>query len=120
MRVKTPWVDALAQSREQQAEPAENEAPPKPDLTPKRMSDSYFSGVSRRGKKMKELMGEGVLMGLDRFSRWLRISGCWIPISMLRAAFGMCCSKSNEKKIIDANKLIDLARSSWIWMPWPV
>ncbi|CRG85422.1 hypothetical protein PISL3812_02486 [Talaromyces islandicus] len=48
MRVKTPWVDALAQSREQQAskpESAANEAPPKPDLTPKRMSDSYFSGI---------------------------------------------------------------------------
>lgn len=49
MRVKTPWVDALAQSREKEAKnTATNEAPPKPDMTPKRMCDSYFSGVSFR------------------------------------------------------------------------
>jgi acyl-coenzyme A thioesterase 9 len=49
MRVKTPWVDALAQSREQQANnTGANEPPPKPDLTPKRMSDSYFSGVRKK------------------------------------------------------------------------
>ncbi|KAH8697217.1 putative acyl-CoA thioester hydrolase [Talaromyces proteolyticus] len=47
-RVKTPWVDALAQSRDEQARgksAAGQQLPPKPDLTPKRMSDSYFSAI---------------------------------------------------------------------------
>lgn len=47
MRVKVPWVDALAHSR-QQPGPAtiEDGEPVKPDLTPRRMSDSYFAAVS--------------------------------------------------------------------------
>ncbi|KAL1968816.1 hypothetical protein VTN77DRAFT_1177 [Rasamsonia byssochlamydoides] len=48
MRVKTPWLDALTQSREQAKHgdgKAAAEAAPKPDLTPKKMSDSYFSAV---------------------------------------------------------------------------
>jgi hypothetical protein len=48
MRVKTPWIEALTQSREAAREskagvpPA---TPVKPDLTPKKMSDSYYSAV---------------------------------------------------------------------------
>lgn len=30
------------------------------------------------------------LLKLDRFSLWPRINGCWIPISMRQAVFGMC------------------------------
>lgn len=48
MRVKTPWIDALTQAREQAKQgegKAAAEAAPKPDLTPRRMSDSYFSAV---------------------------------------------------------------------------
>ncbi|KAJ5907838.1 hypothetical protein N7495_000520 [Penicillium taxi] len=48
MRVKTPWIDALTASREakkavQRGEPTELTGPP--DLTPKKMSDSYYSAV---------------------------------------------------------------------------
>ncbi|OKL58855.1 hypothetical protein UA08_05693 [Talaromyces atroroseus] len=50
MRVKIPWVDALAQSQEQAragraASKSQEEEPLQLDLTPKRMSDSYFSAV---------------------------------------------------------------------------
>lgn len=48
MRVKTPWIDALTQSREAARNSKEGiEAAPlvKPDLTPKKMSDSHFSAV---------------------------------------------------------------------------
>lgn len=53
MRVKTPWVDALAQSQVQAGQSASNaqeEEPMKPDLTPRKMSDSYFSAVSRNSQ----------------------------------------------------------------------
>lgn len=47
MRVKTPWIDALTQIRE-----AENAGPQekagqsvKPDVSPKKMSDSHYSAV---------------------------------------------------------------------------
>lgn len=47
MRVKVPWVDALAQSRQQAGQATiEDGEPVKPDLTPRRMSDSYFAAVS--------------------------------------------------------------------------
>lgn len=48
MRVKTPWIDALTASREAaRNSKAGVEAPPpvKPDLTPKKMSDSHYSAV---------------------------------------------------------------------------
>jgi hypothetical protein len=47
MRVKTPWIDALTQSREAaKAGSQENAAKAiKPDLTPKKMSDSAYSAV---------------------------------------------------------------------------
>ncbi|KAJ5614334.1 hypothetical protein N7528_007988 [Penicillium herquei] len=48
MRVKTPWIDALTQSRETaRNSKAGVEAPllPKPDVTPKRMSDSRYSAI---------------------------------------------------------------------------
>jgi acyl-coenzyme A thioesterase 9 len=47
MRVKTPWIDALTQSREAQKADAQQSGQQniKPDLTPKKMSDSYYSAV---------------------------------------------------------------------------
>lgn len=48
MRVKTPWIDALTASREAARNAKEGGPAPKlvkPDLTPKRMSDSYYSAV---------------------------------------------------------------------------
>lgn len=53
MRVKTPWIDALNQSREnaqtaqgQASQAGQAEGPrAQPDLTPKRMADSYYSAV---------------------------------------------------------------------------
>ncbi|KAJ5238519.1 hypothetical protein N7468_003138 [Penicillium chermesinum] len=48
MRVKTPWIDALTQSREAARNAKEGGPAPKPvkpELTPKRMSDSYYSAV---------------------------------------------------------------------------
>ncbi|KAJ5320339.1 hypothetical protein N7508_000622 [Penicillium antarcticum] len=47
MRVKTPWIDALTQSREAaKADSQANAAKAiKPDLTPKKMSDSAYSAV---------------------------------------------------------------------------
>lgn len=47
MRVKTPWIDALTQSREaQKAGPEEGAGRSiKRDLSPKKMSDSYYSAV---------------------------------------------------------------------------
>lgn len=46
MRVKTPWVEALTKSRENaQSGQASSTPSAKPDLTPKRMSDSFYSAV---------------------------------------------------------------------------
>jgi acyl-coenzyme A thioesterase 9 len=47
MRVKTPWIDALTQSREaEKAGPEEKVGQSvKPDVSPKKMSDSYYSAV---------------------------------------------------------------------------
>jgi hypothetical protein len=46
LRVKMPWVDALNQSRAGASSGAKgSSSPPKPDLTPRRMSDSYYAGV---------------------------------------------------------------------------
>lgn len=46
MRVKTPWIDALTQSREaEKNDPQQTRQTVKPDLTPKKMSDSYYSAV---------------------------------------------------------------------------
>lgn len=48
MRVKTPWIEALTKSREavrQSKEGVSPATPVKPDLTPKKMSDSYYSAV---------------------------------------------------------------------------
>ncbi|KAL4937533.1 hypothetical protein BDV06DRAFT_71154 [Aspergillus oleicola] len=45
MRVKTPWVEALNKSRET-AQPGQPEAPhATPDVTPKKMGDSYYSAI---------------------------------------------------------------------------
>jgi acyl-coenzyme A thioesterase 9 len=42
MRVRTPWIEALRRSKATSSQSAAGpEDPPKPDLTPKRMSDSY-------------------------------------------------------------------------------
>lgn len=47
MRVKTPWIDALTKSREEAKAGGKSPAEiPKPDLTPKKMSDSYYCAVS--------------------------------------------------------------------------
>ncbi|PYH47490.1 uncharacterized protein BP01DRAFT_217137 [Aspergillus saccharolyticus JOP 1030-1] len=46
-RVKTPWIDALTQSREA-AQQKHGDAPAaavQPDLTPRRMADSHFKAV---------------------------------------------------------------------------
>ena len=46
MRVRTPWIEALRRSKETGSQSAAApEDPPKPDLTPKSMSDSYVSVV---------------------------------------------------------------------------
>ena len=46
MRVRTPWIEALRQSRESSSPNSMSPPEPvKPDLTPKRMSDSYFRCV---------------------------------------------------------------------------
>ncbi|KAJ5787235.1 hypothetical protein N7457_002225 [Penicillium paradoxum] len=47
MRVKTPWIDALTQSREAQKAGAQESVAQsiKPDVTPKKMSDSYYSAI---------------------------------------------------------------------------
>lgn len=53
MRVKTPWIEALTQSREAARESREGVPPPtpvKPELTPKKMSDSYYSAVCMKPK----------------------------------------------------------------------
>lgn len=46
MRVRTPWIEALRRSKETgNQSAAAPQDPPKPDLTPKRMSDSYVSVI---------------------------------------------------------------------------
>ncbi|KAJ5542163.1 hypothetical protein N7461_008166 [Penicillium sp. DV-2018c] len=47
MRVKTPWVDALTQARESQDSGAQKSAEKtvERDLSPKKMSDSYYSAI---------------------------------------------------------------------------
>ena len=54
MRVKTPWIDALTRSREA-AQPGQGAPAPsaKPDLTPKKMSDSYYSAVRAVSEEVK-------------------------------------------------------------------
>lgn len=48
MRVKTPWIEALTKSREDAKSGKGASAPvAKPDLTPKKMSDSHYSAVSK-------------------------------------------------------------------------
>ena len=49
MRVRTPWIEALRQSKEDKTQNANVPSEPvKPDLRPKRMSDSYFKCVWSR------------------------------------------------------------------------
>ncbi|EAW10171.1 putative acyl-CoA thioester hydrolase [Aspergillus clavatus NRRL 1] len=45
MRVKTPWIEALQRSREDAQSGQQPRAQGKPDLTPKKMSDSYYSAI---------------------------------------------------------------------------
>lgn len=46
MRVRTPWIEALRQSRQSNTQKTETPPEPvKPDSTPKKMSDSYFRCV---------------------------------------------------------------------------
>ncbi|KAL5696744.1 hypothetical protein EMGR_000094 [Emarellia grisea] len=45
MRVKTPWIEALTKSREDAQSGQTPRTQGKPDLTPKRMSDSYYSAI---------------------------------------------------------------------------
>lgn len=46
MRVRTPWIEALRKSRKTGSQSAAVATDPvKPDLTPKKMSDSYFKFV---------------------------------------------------------------------------
>ncbi|KAE8340303.1 hypothetical protein BDV24DRAFT_134121 [Aspergillus arachidicola] len=46
MRVKTPWIEALTKSREDAKSGKGASAPvAKPDLTPKKMSDSHYSAI---------------------------------------------------------------------------
>ena len=46
MRVRTPWIEALRRSKDTGSQsPAGPADPPRPDLTPKKMSDSYVSLV---------------------------------------------------------------------------
>jgi acyl-coenzyme A thioesterase 9 len=45
MRVKTPWIEALTKSREDAQSSQTPRAQGKPDLTPKKMSDSYYSAI---------------------------------------------------------------------------
>jgi hypothetical protein len=87
MRVRTPWIEALRQNRDYDGEESSSQEhkspsqPVKPDLTPKRMSDSYFKCV-----------------GSPRFiffwtKPWLRlcllpkILGCLIPTPIRPARF---------------------------------
>ena len=42
-RVFTPWIDALTKSRQEGGQPPQPR--PKPDLTPQKMSDTYYSAV---------------------------------------------------------------------------
>jgi acyl-coenzyme A thioesterase 9 len=46
MRVRTPWIEALRQSSKIETQETKTPSEPvKPDLRPKRMSDSYFKCV---------------------------------------------------------------------------
>lgn len=56
MRVKIPWVDALAQSKEEsqagESGTRQEKEPIVPDLTPRKMSDSYFAAVSQNSQAL--------------------------------------------------------------------
>lgn len=45
MRVKIPWIDALERSRQEAKTGQPSAARAKPDLTPKKMSDTYYSEI---------------------------------------------------------------------------
>lgn len=66
MRVKTPWIDALTKAREDAAD-SKGKAPmehPKPDLTPRRMSDSYYCAVSMQRSRKSEYSADQRLSGI--------------------------------------------------------
>lgn len=92
MRVKTPWIDALTKSREEAAQAGKESAQAapsvKPDLTPKKMSDSYYSAVCINPDTETSPADKFWY----RFCLWRKISGFWIIISMLRVTFvlGLC------------------------------
>lgn len=85
MRVKTPWIDALTQSREaaRNATDGTKEGPAtpsaKPDPTPKKMSDSYYSAV--RTFKHPRIYSTAVLINY-RSSLWHKTNGSWTTTSM--------------------------------------
>lgn len=83
MRVKTPWIDALMQSRQEAGnagKAGEQGAPSfEPDLTPKKMSDSYYSAVC-----LNTHFEDDCTDYWDRFCLWRKISGCLTITSMLR------------------------------------
>lgn len=60
MRVKTPWIDALTQMREAQKPGPHEDESIKRDVTPKKMSDSYYSAV-----RMKFLYRGVGTVGID-------------------------------------------------------
>lgn len=89
MRVKTPWIEALTQSREAARESREGVPPPtpvKPELTPKKMSDSYYSAVCMKPKGDYSKCVANYIR--RRFCLWPKINGFWIPISMPRGISG--------------------------------
>ena len=45
MRVKTPWIEALTRSREAKPQEGAPTSRAKLDLTPRKMSDTYYSAV---------------------------------------------------------------------------
>ena len=63
MRVKTPWIDALSQRREaEKIDPRQKgQQTIKRDLTPKRMSDSFYSAVWTSSAIQEKGKAESVL-----------------------------------------------------------
>jgi hypothetical protein len=98
MRVKTPWIEALTQSREAARESKAGVSPPtpvKPDLTPKKMSDSYYSAVCIQPRRVY-----GKYFAKDIYHRscpWPKINGFWIPISMLLGISGKTTSLDESR-----------------------
>lgn len=112
MRVRTPWIEALRKSRETGTQSAAAASdPPKPDLTPKSMSDSHFSFVlplaqdpwllDTYANSNGQLRTGALLMDLDALSGVVAYKHTGEGVSTVTAAVDRITIRNPLKEICD-------------------